>query len=44
MEKDYYALFSVLAVHNKKEELILYPMINQSLSAPERKEMLDKLV
>jgi iron-sulfur cluster repair protein YtfE (RIC family) len=36
-------LVSILTVHNQKEERILYPMINQSLSVPERKELLDKL-
>ena len=30
------ALIGKLAVHNKKEELILYPMINRALRAPER--------
>jgi len=37
-------LTGTLAVHNRKEEMILYPMINKSLSASERSEFLDKLV
>jgi iron-sulfur cluster repair protein YtfE (RIC family) len=37
-------LAGVLTVHNRKEETILYPMINKSLSASERSELLDKLV
>jgi iron-sulfur cluster repair protein YtfE (RIC family) len=37
-------LAGVLTVHNRKEETILYPMINKSLSASERSKLLDKLV
>jgi iron-sulfur cluster repair protein YtfE (RIC family) len=37
-------LAGVLAVHNRKEETILYPMINKSLSASERSKLLDKMV
>jgi iron-sulfur cluster repair protein YtfE (RIC family) len=37
-------LTETLAVHNRKEEAILYPMINKSLSASERSELLGKLV
>jgi len=36
-------LGGLLTAHNQKEEQILYPLINQSLSASERKELLDKL-
>jgi iron-sulfur cluster repair protein YtfE (RIC family) len=36
-------LTSTLAMHNQKEELILYPMINRSLSAQERTELLNKM-
>lgn len=36
-------LAGVLTVHNRKEETILYPMINKSLSAAERSELLDKM-
>jgi hemerythrin-like domain-containing protein len=36
-------LVSVLTVHNKKEETILYPMINKSVSAQERNELLEKM-
>jgi iron-sulfur cluster repair protein YtfE (RIC family) len=36
-------LAKILAVHNKKEELILYPMINKNLSSSERKELLMRM-
>jgi iron-sulfur cluster repair protein YtfE (RIC family) len=36
-------LVGVLTAHNKKEETILYPMLNKSLSAQERNELLEKM-
>jgi hemerythrin-like domain-containing protein len=36
-------LVGVLTVHNKKEEMVLYPMINKSLSAQERTKLLEKM-
>jgi iron-sulfur cluster repair protein YtfE (RIC family) len=36
-------LVSLLTVHNQKEERILYPMMNQSLSAQERYELLENM-
>lgn len=36
-------LINVLTAHNQKEEQILYPMMNQRLSASERNEMLAKM-
>ncbi len=36
LSKNIDALIGKLTVHNKKEEIILYPMINRALRAPER--------
>lgn len=36
-------LVGVLTAHNKKEETILYPMLNQSLSAQGRNDLLEKM-
>ena len=36
-------LVRILAVHDKKEELILYPVINKSFSSAERKALLDQM-
>jgi iron-sulfur cluster repair protein YtfE (RIC family) len=35
-------LVEVLTIHNRKEEQMLYPMLNHSLSPEERKALLDK--
>lgn len=49
MEQEDSALFTahhrrlIATLHNKKEETILYPIINQSLSAQERNELLEKM-